>query len=486
MKKSLIIYLINFFVITACAQESKSINSDAINWIPYLTKNNNYIYVDKNLKQQINTAFANAQKFTETGYAIVSDKNRKDAVIDSYGNIIIDYTEESISLNTINNLTLIKKELEYDKKMPVWKWDWNIMGGDIKKTQTYKKTEILVLETNQLILSEDVPYDEEDFNISYHSFDGNHILMNDNLYEIQKIKIKKLKSNIDRALDKDRYIPTSSEKFNIHDIKTKKPILADLVETKKIEVTLNKQLFVLDSINQDRYAPDVPKLLQNLQTKEIYIYPEYDKAFPKEIKNVSAEQLAFLKDVSLVYSVNNSPYFILGRFNYDHSVWAYDWLYIDQEGNVLDKINVKDFFILDRVGYLVWPDKHMILPKNEIKKYNKIGKISSVYNNENLYIINTCNEKNGEKKGLWNIKTNRWELEPIYSSIQSLDSKNNIYALKKEKTEAYILFNLKTLKQIGDKSYDFIYSNGFAHIKKPNNEDLYFYIDIKTGKEYRD
>ena len=58
--------------------------------------------------------------------------------------------------------------------------------------------------------------------------------------------------------------------------------------------------------------------------------------------------------------------------------------------------------------------------------------------------------------------------------------------MKKEKAEAYILFNLKTLKQIGDKSYDFIYSNGFAHIKKPNNEDLYFYIDIKTGKEYRD
>ncbi len=215
------------------------------------------------------------------------------------------------------------------------------MASGIKTTQTYRKTEIRVLETNQLLLSKDVPYNEGYFDIRYNDLDENHILMNDNLYEFKNKKFKKVKSDIYLALDKGRYIPSSSDKFSIYDIKSKKAILADLTGTDKIELILNQQAFVLDSINQDRYAPDVPKLLQNPKTKEIYVYPEYDKAFPKEIKNASAAQLTFLKDVSLVYSVNNSPYFILGKFNYDHEVWAYDWLYVDQNGNLLDKINVK-------------------------------------------------------------------------------------------------------------------------------------------------
>ncbi len=473
---------------TACAQQNREakINPAAVNWIPYHTAINDYVYVDKNMKQQLDAAFVKADKFTQTGYAIVENSDRQNAVIDSHGKIVVDYTNESISLNTVKDLTLIKKELEYDKKVPFWKWEWNIMASGIKTTQTYRKTEIRVLETNQLLLSKDVPYNEGYFDIRYNDLDENHILMNDNLYEFKNKKFKKVKSDIYLALDKGRYIPSSSDKFSIYDIKSKKAILADLTGTDKIELILNQQAFVLDSINQDRYAPDVPKLLQNPKTKEIYVYPEYDKAFPKEIKNASAAQLTFLKDVSLVYSVNNSPYFILGKFNYDHEVWAYDWLYVDQNGNLLDKINVKDFFILDRVGNLVWPDKHMIMPKDEMAKYNKIDKISYVYDTENLYIISLCDKQNCNKTGIWNIQTNRWEIEPNYNYIYSLDAKNNVFSLQKEKDGDYILFDNKTKQQIGDKSYNSIYNNGTVYIKQPNNEGLYFYIDIYTGKEYKD
>ncbi|MDM1298306.1 hypothetical protein HXZ94_07300 [Empedobacter falsenii] len=488
MTKSVFIYLINLFAMTACAQSNPKtkINPDAVNWTPYYTAINDYVYVDKDMKQQLDAAFVKAEKFTQTGYAIVENSNLQNAVIDSYGKIVVDYTDESISLNTVRDLTLIKKQLEYDKKMPFWKWEWNIMASGITKTQTYRKTEIRVLETNQLLLSKDVPYNGEYFDVRYKDFDENHILMNHNLYEIKNKKFKKVKSDIYLALDKGRFIPSSTDKFSIYTFESKKPILADLVGTDKIEVTYNGQTFVLDSLNQDRYPPDVPKLLQNPKTSEIYTCPEYDKAFPKEIKSATEAQLNFLKDVSLVYSVNNSPYFILGRFNYDHEIWAYDWLYIDQNGNLLDKINVKDFFILDRVGTLVWPDKHIILPNDELAKYNKIDKISYVYDTENLYIISLCDKQNCNKKGIWNTQSDRWEIDPNNNYIYSLDAKNNVYAVQKEKDGPYILFDLKIKQQIGDKSYNYIFSNGRVQVKKENNEFQYFYIDIYTGKEFRD
>lgn len=59
--------------------------------------------------------------------------------------------------------------------MPVSKWDWNIMGSNIKKEQTYHKVEIGVLETKQILLSEDVPYLEDEYSLNFVSVDESHV-----------------------------------------------------------------------------------------------------------------------------------------------------------------------------------------------------------------------------------------------------------------------------------------------------------------------
>lgn len=460
---------------TSFAQESTS-------WIPYLTKNNDFIYVDKNLNKQIDQSFYHANKFIKAGYALVQNQDDKDAIIDSKGNYIVDFTDESLALNTFRDLTFVMKKLEYDKKMPVWNWDWNIMGGDVKKTKRYVKYEIKVLETNQVLFSKDIQYGYETFTLNYDSIDENHIVMNNTLYEFKNKKFKKIRSDIELVLNDKKYIPTSENKFSIYSIDSNKPLFSDLVGTDKIELSINNQAYVLDSINQDRYAPNVPKLLQDPKTNKIYAYPKYDKPFPTQIKHATDEQLLFLRDVSLVYSVDNSPYFILGRFNYDHAVWAYDWLYIDQDGNLLNEINVKDFYILDRIGYLVWPDQHLIMSKNELEKDNKIHKISYVFQSNNLFNVKM---KNG-KEGIWNCESRIWILQPEYYSILILDLEQEIYAIQKEKEGKFILYNNKTKQQIGSKSYDSISGNGYVRITNEKGEHLYYYVDVYTGKEYRE
>lgn len=459
---------------------------DSVNWIPYLTKNGDYIYVDSNLKQQIIQSYAEANKFTATGFSIVNDKDRKSAVIDTKGNIVVDYTEESIELEVFHQLTLVMKELEYDKKMPFWKWDWNIMGGDIKKTQTYNKLEIRVLETNQLLFTQDIQHRDDQYNLIIHELDENHVVLNDILFEIKNNKFKKLKNKITTSLDHGRYIPESEDNFEIFSIKDKKPILSNLVGTDKINVKVNNQPFVLDSINQDRYAPLVPKIFHDAKNNEIYTYPQYDKAFPKDIKNATDEQIKFLEAVSLVYSANNSPYFILGKFNYDHDNWTYDWLYVDESGNLLNEISVKNFFILDRVGYVVWPNKHMILSENELYKEQKTSKIKYVYQSVNQYIIQIVKDDRKLKEGVWNADSKSWILAPENYTVEILNTEHQIYALQKEKEGKYILFNNKTKQHIGSKSYDSIDSNGWVRYTNENKQQIYYYIDILTGKEYKD
>lgn len=459
---------------TAFAQESTS-------WIPYLTQNNDYIYVDKNLNKQIDKSFYRANKFSRTGYAMVRNQENKDAIIDSKGNYIVDFTEESLTLSTFRDLTFVMKKLEYDKKMPVWNWDWNIMGGDIKKTKRYIKYEIKVLETNQVLFTKDIQYGYENYTVSYDSLDENHIVMNNTLYEFKNRKFKKIRTDIELVLNDKKYITTSEQKFSIYAINSNKPLFSDLVGTDKIELSINNQAFVLDSINQDRYAPIVPKLLQDPKSNKIYAYPKYDKPFPTQIKYATDEQLLFLRDVSLIYSVDHSPYFILGRFNYDHAVWAYDWLYIDKEGKLLNEINAKDYYILNRVGYLVWPDQYLIISKNELEKGYKIDKISYVYQSTDLFIVRL----KGGKEGVWDRKSSTWLLTPENYSVDILDLEQKIYAIQKEKEGKFILYNNKTKQQIGSKSYDSISGYGYVRLTNEKGEHLYFYVDVYTGKEYR-
>ena len=137
MKTSLLICCVNLILLMACGQKTVvAQNKEAANWITYLTKNNDFIYVDRNLKKQIDGSYAHAGKFTETGYAIVTNQDRKSAIIDATGKIVVDYTEHEVEITVVQNLTLLMIDYEYEKKMPFWKYDWNIMGGDVKTTIT--------------------------------------------------------------------------------------------------------------------------------------------------------------------------------------------------------------------------------------------------------------------------------------------------------------------------------------------------------------
>lgn len=221
------------------------------------------------------------------------------------------------------------------------------MGGDVKKTTTYVKVRIKVLETQQVLLKEDVPSDDATYSLMVYELDSSRFVLNNALYQIKKGQIKKEKTGIIVILDNGRYFTSSGNTFTLYGVKDKNGIASGLQSTDRLDLKLGEGILTLDSINQERYAPEIPKLLKDNKTQDVYSFPQYDKPFPSEIKQGTAAQMEFLKEVSLVYSVNNSPYFILGRFNYDHSVWAYDWLYIDVKGNLLNEIQVSDFFIFD-------------------------------------------------------------------------------------------------------------------------------------------
>lgn len=478
---------------TACTQEKKDNSSlisskiKMINSIPFLTQQNEFVYVDKISLQPINhQKYKSASIFTPTGFAVITNEKDEYAVVNERGKIILGFSPKEINLESINGLTFYKKNIEYEKKMPVWKWDWNILGGDIKKEQTYHKIEIGVLETKQILLSEDVPYLDDYYDLNFIPTDDNHLFWNGVLYEIRKNKLYKIENKIVELLENKRFIKGSNANFSVYGLDQVKAIHNNLKGTETLSIQFGQETILLKEVNKERYAPEIPKLLIDLKTRDVYPFPQYEKIFPKKIIKATASQIDFIKKTSLVYSITNSPYFLLGVFNYDHDIWAYDWLYIDTDGNVVDSIGSYNFKVLDQVGYLVWPDRKMILPNEYVDENWKFGKINHYSGMNDQYLMRIENEKQLRTMGLWNSREKVWEIKPEYYDISVLDTEKQIYALQKEQDGLYTLYDNKSKKSIGSKAYKSINSDGLVNIKDNSGKTINYYIDIYSGKEYKE
>lgn len=475
--------------IIACTQEKQDRPSamKAIPAVPFLTRQNDFVYVDKtNLKSVINQKFKSASVFTPTGYAVVENEKGEYAVIDETGKVVLDFSPSQISLNVVNGLTFYKKDIEYGKKMPFWKWEWNIMGSGIGKEQTYHTIQIGIIESRQILLKEDIPYLEDNYALNFISVDEDHVFWNGVLYQIKKSSLSKIENNIAELLENKRFIKASGKSFSIYELNQKKAVHSELEGSETLSIQYGNEIITLNEVNKERYEPDVPKLLVDHKTRDVYPFPQYEKVFPKKITKATASQIDFIKKTSLVYSISHSPYFLLGVFNYNHDIWAYDWLYIDTEGKITDSIGTYNFKVLDQIGDLVWPDRKMILPDQYIGKNWKFGKINAYEGMQDNYLIRIEDEKQLRTMGLWNSSKKIWEIKPDYHHISVLDTEKQIYALQKEQDGPYMLFDNKTHKNIGSKAYQSINSDGWVNVQLPSGQTINYYIDIYSGKEYKE
>ena len=480
--------------IKACTQEKAGntayipSNTKSSTIVPFLTRQNDFIYVDKTSLEPItDQKFRYASTFTSTGFAMVENEKRETAVIDADGKLVLDFSSSEIELQVAGGLTFYKREQEFKKKMPIWKWEWNILGGGIKKEKDYHDIEIGVVETGQIILKKEVPYLEDSYYLNFTAVGENHVFWNGNLYAIKKDRLKKQVKNIAELLEGERFIKTSNGNYSINKLNEKKALYTDLKGTETLAIKFQGEIIELHEINKDRYTPSVPKLLLDNSTNDVYPFPQYDKVFPKEITKASASQIEFIKKASLIYSITNSPYFLLGVFNYDEDIWAFDWLYMDTKGIIVDTIEeVGNFKVRDQVGNLIWPDRQMIFPDKFNDQHWKFGKISSFQNLDNLYILPLEDQNSLRTKGLWNKGEYRWEIKPEYYDILVLDGEAQIYALQKEVDGLYVLYDNKNKHPISSKLYHSINSAGLVHVKIDSTQTSYYYIDIKTGQEYKE
>lgn len=454
------------------------------NLVPYLTKQNEFIYVDKiSLAPQTNQKYRSATVYTSTGYAVVVNDKDDYEVIDSNQKVVLKSSTSAIDIKEVNGLTFYRKRIEYDKKMPFWNWEWNIMSSGVTKKKRYVKTEIGVLELNQILLQKDVSYLNEGYYLDMELVYSGYLFWNRNLYKINKNSLKKVDQNVLRTLNNERYLKQSTLEYSICHLAQKKPLHKQLYQTEMLCLSYNDEIITLKNVNSEgRSIHSVPKLLFDEAQKKVYVFPEYEKSFPKVITQATKEQVEFIKKVRFVYSIPNSPYFLLGDFDSN----KFNWIYLDEQGCVVESINADDNFIVENISRgIVWPDKRSILPASFWQKYGDIKQIYSCEGIKDFYLIQ-MKDSETQKTGLWNKQTSKWEIEPIYYNIVNIDVDKQIFSLQKSENDLLQLYDNINKQVIGSQLYNSIRSNGLVHVRENSGQILQFYIDLYSGLEYRE
>ena len=72
------------------------------------------------------------------------------------------------------------------------------------------------------------------------------------------------------------------------------------------------KLLTLIEVNKERFDPEIPKLLTDSKTNDVYPFPNMKRYFRKEITKATASQIDFIKELFSLFHKSNSPYFLLG------------------------------------------------------------------------------------------------------------------------------------------------------------------------------
>lgn len=135
---------------------------------------------------------------------------------------------------------------------------------------------------------------------------------------------------------------------------------------------------------------------------------------------------------------------------------------------------------------MLWPDRKMLFGAIDMPKDWRVGKIKYVNASPEMYIVQV---KKGEEKptwGVWDTRRKDWTIEPSYRDVNLLNTTKQIFSLQQEEEGDYFLYDNLKKAPVGNKSYRSISSDGAVRVKSAEGNEEWYYIDILTGREYKE
>ncbi|QNK62406.1 WG repeat-containing protein [Pedobacter sp. PAMC26386] len=486
---------------------------------PWLAKSGKFGYCNLEGKVLIQPEFDGGDPF-KNGYAVVC-KNGLYGVINEVGKVIVPLKYPSLQIYAKGVFTLAIYKTESNARAQFWKWklmpEFNVLStsnkGPFLSTSVPRATwTIKSLPDDQVIFKETREEEDKD-RTQYWRKDwepsrgipsyihlsslGNTLKVGDNLFvRNADHQLKKVAGNVLELIDDTSILAFNKEQYFKLNIKGEKQNKENftMVDSILLHVNPDKIITVLKQ-NPGMYPfPTIADFIFKNNEGKTYLFPDLNKPFPTQIQDykrgtelVPAAEI--LAHAVLISSVPDSKYFLVlavfgkinerrmllldGDGNWNTEIPAYEGL--DQmlgSGEMLLTRSVKKGILTRNLEFKTFPfdyrAHHTDFSKNMFSGKDAVSK----------------------KYGIYDFSKEKWLVAPVYSYLgNEVVPGIIIYTLAKEdnstRKEWYGLLDMESNQQITPPVYDTIDYNSRV-TKTENGTQISYYINPRTGQEYRE
>ena len=491
----LIISYFLFFMISSIAATSQDLPQQTL--YPWKSKSGLIGFCNQDNQIKISPQYEDASLFTNE-FSIVQ-KNGKNGVIDKTGAVKLDDEYDRIELVAIGKETLAITKRTYNAWWKIQKWKifpgFSVMGGTNDKRWFNTDVprinwRVILLRNNQTIInSNHNPYEYPYPSSGIQSFQDK-ILINDQLYQIGKEKIRLVCDNITAIFANATLLQKKGNSYQILD-QHLQPLNNDTFKIPAvITVEVNGYQQETKTERIDGGISVKLNFIQN-QDQHVFIYPDLNKVFPKKIAPYFDQKIAassIFEHASMIYSIPNSPYFII-RSNVKNKSAFY---ILHQNGTwESDRKKTKDFIISSNGGKLMYPDASDLGIERALSTNFNIKRVEQIYGNKSWFLV-TGSSKNGTetRSGIFDTTNQNWILPMEYTSLNELTAYPNLWRFELEnesdfRKKKFGLIDVSTKKITVSPQYNSLDADAKAGIFNGEKWD-YFYINPLTGTGYKE
>ncbi|MDO7742255.1 MAG: WG repeat-containing protein, partial [Pedobacter sp.] len=384
---------------------------------PWKSKSGLIGYSNQDGQLKIQPQFENASLFTNQ-FAVI-EKDGYKGVISRDGSITLDYQYEEVQLVAVGDETLAISRRKYNAWWKVNQWKlfpgFSIMGGTNDKrlfdTEVNRmKWEVILLSNKQTFISSSYRPNEYLYDTSNIRYFNHKILINDQLYLINKGHVKQLSGVFKGILTDSTLLRKNGNSYQIigSDLKPQGNAIFKVPE--QIIVKVGENIQELKTANMISGVKVKFDFMED-QHAHIFIYPDLKKIFPEQIDKYldnKTDATDIIRNAQMICSVPNTDYFLIYSTINDRK----GFYILNQNGSwESDITRTKDFIIRSNSGNLLYPSIHDLGIDAFLPKNFAVRRIERTMSNKNWFSVSgMSNPKALPLSGIFDSANKRWVL----------------------------------------------------------------------------
>lgn len=463
---------------------------------PYLGANNRYGYADSNGEVVIEPQYPYVDYFYD-GVAVVRSPEGKNILIDTHNSEVpLPNTYDELDMLTAADHVFLETTKYYVNRWRFWEWKFlpgfSIIGGGSSDSRLFdtevarEKRTLYWWNGGRKMTMKRGARGRYEATFSVRGLGEDIVLINDELYQLENNKAKKLAGHVDpyKWVDGGYLMQKISGRYRLLDRHGKPVRKRRFKPMSDLRVNVGGSEFILET--QSRWRPGRKRVaVYSANDGKVFIYPDLDKEFPTHIQPYGLQDTitteSILAHAQNIASIPNTDLFIF-VLNFGRNVYM-----MDTSGEWHDPTDhYDDFRVASASGAaIIWPPHGHFLedpPLPEGWDVKSIGRLGGIDADRLLkVVIGNADER---LVGVWDRHASTWLMDPAYHAIATWSEHRRFAAFQHEKDGKWGFFDLANQVIHIPATYDHVLGGGWVRINHPETSQTFF-LDVDSKREFR-